>query len=68
MVFKVLSKEDWESEGFIGGVLLGIDSWVGGVDLGSVNGLGSVNDWGEGDIVLISDAYFWEKISVFCGR
>lgn len=61
MVFKILSKEDWELEGFVGEFSVGMDDWFSGVDQISVNDWDSINDWGEGDGVLISDAFFWEE-------
>ena len=44
MAFKVLSKKDWNSEGFVGLFSVGVGDWFGDVDWGSVNDLGIMND------------------------
>ena len=62
MAFKVLSKDDWESQGFVGGFSLGICNWFGWVDCGDMN------DWDEVDGVLVGDTCSWGRGRAFCGE
>ena len=61
MAFIVLSKEDWESDGFVSDFPVGVGYWFGGIDWGSLNDWESMNDWGEGGGVLVGDACSWEE-------
>ena len=66
MAFKVLSNEDWETEGFIGDFSVEVSDWCYGIFGGSVNNWSSMNNWGKVDEVLLGNTYSWEEGSLLC--